>query len=310
MKSKFSGGRIKTGGIKYPNHKLVYEKLTNEQKEFINTKQLDASRTTTDWIEFFKNLQTHDIAATVKHANFGARVLLITIPLTVLVFVVLFAFTETKTMALTLLFIFIGLIVTWIVTYQISVKLHQKLFPDYFRTVLIPLMSALHEETTEEALVHLRVDLRYQMDKSAHLVTKNAFHQVFDWTVFQINTELLNRIRMDLSVRIHNNLRIRKSKSKRRVFVNLAFEYDKRAHENVDLRKITEVPEKMKIKLKPKPKKHVLRLNRQMKFKDKFFNFYQYTDIHFPELARMIRSGYQAALDKPSGNSNPRPIIK
>ncbi|OJJ20393.1 hypothetical protein BKI52_18205 [marine bacterium AO1-C] len=291
MKGKFSNTFIFPKG-KYPSPNKVFDQLTSEQQQFLQTKQLDAQRTTTEWLDFFKNLQTFDIINRVRHANLGALVLWITIPLTIANFAWFVRSAEDPLSGVNFFVIFIGLILTWFVTSQISAHMHRKLFPDYFQTVIIPLIATLHEETTEEAPLHLKIDLRQQMDKSAHMISSNAAHQVFDWHVLQVSGELLNAIRMNLSIQIHNQLRLRKHKSKRRVFVLLDLEYSKKKHQQLQLAGTNQ--QMYKVKHKEKPKKHVLRIRRQLKFKNKFFNFYQYTDIPFTELVALIRNGYQA----------------
>lgn len=296
MKSKFSGGRIKTDGITYPNHRMLFHQLTPDQKNIIETKQINGSHTTSEWLELFENLETHDMAASIEHAGFGFKVLVLTIPLTVLNFLIFMALLEVGSGWATFiaLVMFVGLIFTWVMAYQHSAKLHKNLLPDYFRSVLLPLVAALHEETEESTPVYIAMDLRHQMNKKAHLIDEDMYKCVYDWHILQLSTELHQGIRMNLSIRIHNHLRLRKSKSKRRVFINLTMEYSKKKHQLIHPVLVDQ--QRFKVKHAEKPKKHVLRLRRQLKFKDKFFNFYQYTDIPFAELVFMIRSGYQVAL--------------
>lgn len=293
MKGKFSNTFIFSKG-KYPSPNKIFDQLTDEQRQFLHTKQLDAQRTTTEWLDFFKNLQTYDIISSIRHSNLGALVLWITIPLAVANFVWFMMRAEIPGSGVTFLIAFVGLILVWFITHQISAHMHRKLFPDYFRTVIVPLVATLHEETTEDAPLHLKIDLRQQMDQSAHMVSSDLSHRVFDWQVLQLSGELLSAIRMNLSIRIHNQLRLRKYKSKRRVFVSLNLEYSKKKHQQLQLGSANQ--QLYKIKHKEKPKKHVLRIRRQLKFKNKFFNFYQYTDIPFPELVALIRNGYEATL--------------
>jgi len=293
MKGKFSKAFIFPKG-KYLSPNKIFDQLTTKQRQFLQTKQLDTQQTTTQWLDFFKDLQTFEIINGVRHANLGALVLWITIPLALANFVRFVMYSEEPMSGAYFLMVFIGLIITWFVTNEISAHMHRRLFPDYFQTVIIPLIATLHEETPEEAPLHLKIDLRQQMDKSAHMISSDVAYRVFDWQMLQVSGELLNAIRMDLSIRIHNQLRLHKSKSKRRVFVLLDLEYSKKKHQQLQLTSADQLA--YKIKHKEKPKKHVLRIRRQMKFKDKFFNFYQYTDIPFTEVVALIRQGYQATL--------------
>ena len=293
MKGKFSKTFIFPKG-KYPSPNKIFDKLTPEQRAFLQTKQLDAQRTTTEWLDFFKDLQTFTISNSVRHANLGPLVLWITIPLAFANFVRFIMYSEEPMSGAYFLMGFIGLIITWFVTNEISTHMHHRLFPDYFQTVIIPLVATLHEETPEEALLHLKIDLRQQMDKSAHMISNDAAYRVFDWQMLRVSGELLNAIRLNLDIRIHNQLRLRKFKSKRRVFILLDLEYSKKKHQQLQLAGANQ--QVYKIKHKEKPKKHALRIRRQMKFKNKFFNFYQYTDVPFAELVALMRNGYQATL--------------
>lgn len=293
MKSKFSVDRIRTHGVMYGKPQAWFAQLTPAQREIIQTKQINGDYTTTEWLELFKNIETYDISASVKHAGFGGNVLRITIPLAILNFILFMTFTEREIVLVTVL-LFLGLIITWLMAYKYSVKLHKTLLPDYFRTVLIPLVTALHEETDESTPLHITMDLRHQMDSKAHLIEENLHKRVYDWHVLQVNTELHQGVRMRLNVRIHNHLRLRKNKSKRRVFIDLTMEYSKKKHQLIRPALVDQ--QRFKVKHTEKPKKHLLRLRRQFKFKNKFFNFYQYVDIPFSELVFMIRSGCQVAL--------------
>ncbi|OJJ20392.1 hypothetical protein BKI52_18200 [marine bacterium AO1-C] len=291
MREIFSANNLKPL-IKSPGSKKVLGQLNTEQLNFVKTAQLDAQHTTTEWLDFFDEVRMYDELKAIKRTNFMRLFGWITILMACFMAASLMMGTKNVVLFIISQLGFILLIPTLLITSRMAKRMRRKYFPDYFHTVIIPMLTALHEETAQNALIHLKTDLRHQANGSVNLETKNKYYRVFDWTVLQISGELLNATRFNLSVRIHHQLWYRKRKSKRRVFMNLRLEYPKKAHQYIYADLLDQASYKTKVK--DKPKKHVLTLRRQLKFKDKFLDTYQYTDIPFSELVQMILNGYQA----------------
>jgi len=166
-------------------------------------------------------------------------------------------------------------------------KYYKLLFPDYLYTVLSPLMRILQEETESTTPIQIKANLLRQLDTSL----QGDRFGTYEWPFLEVSTKLNNEVDFQLNIHIQNIFRQRKSKSKRRVFIHMSFLYPKKAHQT--FYPIQQAYGALKMKTKEKPKKHVLRLRKVLKYKDKPFNTAKYQDVPMPEILSMMREGYK-----------------
>ncbi|OJJ20394.1 hypothetical protein BKI52_18210 [marine bacterium AO1-C] len=285
MLSQFATQLPNPEGVHYPSHTKVYGSLSQEQKQVIKARNIAGSKTATDWLEFLNGLVLHDRAVSVVFVKSSLRRIILGIIIAAAIIGTVIILSGDMFWGF---FSLIGSIMFLsALHYAFPDRYYKLLFPDYLYTVLSPLMLVLQEETEPTTLINVKVNLQRQLDTS---LQSNRFG-IYEWPFLEISTKLASQTDFEVKIHIQNTFRQRKSKSKRRVFIHMSFLYPKKVHQTFYPRQ--QEYGALKIKTKEKPKRHVLRLRKVLKFKDKPFNTAKYQDIPMQEVLNMMREGYK-----------------
>ncbi|HAS41984.1 MAG TPA: hypothetical protein DCS93_15995 [Microscillaceae bacterium] len=285
MLSQFAIKLPSSDGVHYPAHTKVYGSLSQEQKQVIKTRNITGSKTATDWLEFLNGLILHDRAASVVFVKSSIHRIILGMLISAAIISITIIISESAFLGF---FSLIGsILLLSALHYAFPDRYYKLLFPDYLYTVLSPLMRILQEETEPTTPINIKVNLLRQLDSSLQI---NHFG-FYEWPFLEVSAKLNNEVDFQLNIHIQNIFRQRKSKSKRRVFIHMSFLYPKKAHQT--FYPIQQAYGALKMKTKEKPKKHVLRLRKVLKYKDKPFNTAKYQDIPMAEVFNMMREGYK-----------------
>lgn len=159
-------------------------------------------------------------------------------------------------------------------------------YTDCLTEVVVPLLTVLHKETNEDAILNLKADFREATHSShrSHANYKDRKYQYYDWTPVVLDVTLASQIHLQLDTRIWH--RTRKSKNKKKTFIMLTLSYPKKHYSSVGY------PETHYIaRHKKKPKKYVLCM--QKKTSRKTTGYHTQSEIDFNDIVAMIRKGYQ-----------------
>lgn len=277
------------------SYKISFQQLNSVQKRIIRNKRIKGSGTTTQWLTLFQKLIIYDerqsrVYQRVGHIFSNEYLLLFLAIAHVSVFGT-FANYMMKQDLILVPFVTFG-VLAFLVAYAYE-QLRKSYLPTYFRTVVVPLVMALHEEIEPGTALNLNVDLRHRFN-NAHYRKDLS---IFQWNFLQASAQLRDRTRLKLSIQILNNYRghrkYYKIKSKRKVKFQLTMEYHKKAHPMIyPLR----VSHPYKEKSQEKANKYVIRLRHVLKFKDKPFKERMYQDIPIKELINLIKTGYHMTV--------------
>ena len=272
-----------TQGIEYPSYEQVFAQLSEEQKEVIKSKKIGASKTSKEWVELLTGLVLHDKVVSLKFAKYSLRALIIVVVVALIVTILVGVLGGNE-------WVFFGVVgmafFGAMIYYAHQDKFYNVLFPDYLRTVLLPLLLVLQEETDDP--IYLKINLQRQLDDSHEEV---RYGGVYEWPFLEVFAKLKNQIDFQMKIHIQNIFRHRKAKSKRQVFIHMSFLYPKKIHQKFHPNEVNKPG--LKIKSKEKPKKHILRLRRVLKYKDKPFDITKYKDVPMNVVLGMIREGYR-----------------
>ncbi|OJJ23008.1 hypothetical protein BKI52_01245 [marine bacterium AO1-C] len=264
-------------------------RLTPQQKQIMQLKRISGIKTTTEWLALFENLIPYDKKKRKAFDSWGQQ-LQYSILLAILGFVATVIFVMQnidQNLILGVLFVIISMILIAILNQRIS----NAYLADYFRTVLVPLVLALHEEMPEDAPLGLKADLRHQFN-DGHYTAGG----LYKWNLLQVSGKLHNGVSFWLNIRIINRYKghhthVHKTKSKRRVVMNLQMNYPKKYHKMVHVLRLSHP---YKEKYKEKSDKYILKLRHTLKFKNRAFDENRYKDVPLAELMLLIRTGFQA----------------
>jgi len=285
MLSQFAIKMPDQQGMTYPPQAKVYSSLSQEQKEVIETRKIAGSKTAADWLEFLNGLILHDRAVSAVFVKSSLRRIILGVLISVAIITTIIIVSEDGFWG------FFGLVGSIMLLaalhHAFPDKYYKLLFPDYLYTILSPLMLILQEETESNALINIKVNLQRQLDSSL----QGDYFGAYEWPFLEVSTKLNNETDFQLNIHIQNIFRQRKSKSKRRVFIHMSFLYPKKVHHT--FYPVQQAYGALKIKTKEKPKKHILRLRKVLKYKDKPFNTAKYQDVPMQDVLNMMREGYK-----------------
>ncbi|HAS42466.1 MAG TPA: hypothetical protein DCS93_18450 [Microscillaceae bacterium] len=266
-------------------------RLTQQQMRMMQSKRVNGIKTTTEWLAFFENLIRYDKKKRkrfdwwIQQAQYS----------------ILFAILGFVAMSVIIiynidngLFLFIGIVCIVLSMFLVAAldhRIRNAYLADYFRTVLVPLVLALHEEMPEDAPLGLKADLRHQLNDDHYTV-----RGVYQWNLLQVSGKLQNGVNFWINIRIINRYKghhkhIHKTKSKRRVVMNLQMNYPKKHHKMIHVLRLSHG---YKEKYKEKPDKYILKLRHTLKFKNSAFDKHRYKDVPLHELMLLIRTGFHA----------------
>ena len=266
-------------------------RLTQQQMRIMQSKRVNGIKTTTEWLAFFGNLISYDKKKR-KMFDQWVQQSQYSILFAILGFVamsVIIIYSKDKG-----LFLFIGIVCIVLFMFLVAAldhRIRNAYLADYFRTVLVPLVLALHEEMPEDAPLGLKADLRHQLNNDRYTV-----RGVYQWNLLQVSGKLHNGVNFWLNIRIINRYKghhkhAHKTKSKRRVIMNLQMNYPKKHHKMIHVLRLSHG---YKEKYKEKPDKYILKLRHTLKFKNRAFDKHRYKDVPLDELMLLIRTGFQA----------------